>query len=114
MSDETVTASLQREVSEIKHDMKEVLSILSGNPKIKGDEGVTGRILKNENRIETIEDWKLKKADYVVEDHIDLKKRVKDLEDLNNKNTVANNWAKYLAAAFIGAIVSKLISSLIN
>lgn len=114
MADETVTASLQREVSEIKHDMKEVLSILSGNPKIKGDEGITGRILVSETRIDNIEDWRLKKADYVVEDHFDLKERVKVIEDFNNKNSIANNWAKYLAAALLGALITKGLGLLIT
>ena len=105
MADETEIKKLERVVNQIDSNMKEVLSILSGNPKVKGDEGVTGRILVLETRIDAIDDWKLKKADHVVEDHFDIKDRVKGLEDFNNKNSVANNWAKYLAAALLGAVI---------
>lgn len=111
---EQAIVQLEKDISEINSNMKEVLSILSGNPKVAGDQGITGRLLVSETRIDAIEDWKLKKADYVVEDHFDLKARIKGLEDLNNKNSVANNWAKYLAAAFIGAVLTKLITSLLN
>ena len=86
MENETITKKWEKEVSEIRNDMKEVLSILSGNPKIKGDEGLAGRILVSETRTDAIEEWKLQKADYVVEDHFDVKNRLKALEDFNNKN----------------------------
>ena len=109
MAEDTAMQKLEREVSEIRNDMKEVLSILSGNPKIKGDEGVTGRMLVTENRLDNIEDWRLKKADYVVEDHFDLRARVKSLEDFNNKNSVASKWAYYVAALFAGAALGKIV-----
>lgn len=107
MADEL--GQLKQEVSEIRHDMKEVLSILSGNPKVVGDQGITGRLLVSETKIEAIEDWKLKKADYVVEDHFDLRARVKSLEDFNNKNSVASKWAYYVAALFAGAALGKIV-----
>lgn len=61
MPEETTNQKLEREVAEIKHDMKEVLSILSGNPKVIGDQGITGRILVSETKLDSIEDWKKKR-----------------------------------------------------
>lgn len=110
MPEDTTNQKLEREVAEIKHDMKEVLSILSGNPKVVGDQGITGRILVSETRLDTIEDWKLKKADYVVEDHFDLRNRVKSLEDLNIKNGVFNKWTAYIIGAVAGMALTKILS----
>ncbi|MGN6436886.1 MAG: hypothetical protein ACTHMM_10150 [Agriterribacter sp.] len=106
--------TVKQDMGTVKGDVREILNILSGNPKVTGDRGITGRILDTENRVEDIEEWKLKKADYVVEDYRLTKDRVAAIEKQQDKQKLFSRPTAYILGAIGGAILTKLLTWLFS
>ena len=67
---------LSKDVTTIKDDMKEALTILSGNRKVVGDNGIAGRLLEVEKEVED-----LQRMAYIREDYPKTKARIAKLEE---------------------------------